>query len=300
MDDWLRGMQEKQPYDTTYIFRPQERWLIRERTKFSAESLRMLVLSEDGQSYGAAVADGGSFKQSIGVGYRSIALDIGTNLSAVKTGLGYDLNVFGNRIVFKHNFRFSYGMTGQAYSGTQELAVKAKDLAVLNVSAGAYYAFNGKRFSMPAALNQNFRQLKSAGSLLATIDARAIGLFIPEPETLGIPMDYSYMFILGLGGGYGYNWVPSEHWLIHLSLTGTVGFLKATGLSLTGRELIENAAGPPIIMTKGTAAVLYYVGNWYFGLFADGDSLTGFTTDDVTFFLRRVNANASLTAGVRF
>ena len=301
LDDWFRQQQEKQPYDTTYIYRPQERWLVRTRSRINGESLRLVVGADNGTSYGAAVSNGGEFYQSIGLGYRKLALNVQFHPFGQKTSFGYDFNVYGNRIGFNHHAGISYGMTGVAIEGSELTDIPANGIVCFNTSASAYYAFNGKRFSMPAAINQNFVQRKSAGSILATMQAQAFSLGFPNAASSGIPVQNVSVAIFGLGGGYGYNWVPSERWLIHLSLTETLGFLKSSWLTFNGEETLRHPGGPPVFMTRGHAAVLYYFGKWYTGITVDADDLLCLSGDDTMgYYLGRMNSNAFLSLGVRF
>ena len=52
VDEWLQKRQQKQPYDTTYIFRPQERWRLRTTAKVEGESVLLVAVTPDIDKYG--------------------------------------------------------------------------------------------------------------------------------------------------------------------------------------------------------------------------------------------------------
>ena len=102
-----------------------------------------------------------------------------------------------------------------------------------------------------------------------------------------------------LGGGYAYNFVPSENWLIHIGLTETVGFLNSSAAKIDGIEYGFKTEVPAFV-TKGSAAVLYYWGKWYTGVYANYDSTLYLGENNVAFLFSRDSYNANLTLGVRF
>ena len=295
----VRAQLFKKPYDTTYISRPQEKWILRTRSRLNEEKMHLLVGSEDGVLNGASISNGGEFSQKVGIGYRKLSVGIQLHPFGKKKSFGYDISILGNRIGINQSAGLSFGMSGKAISGDSEREINPEDVICLNASLSAYYAFNHKHFSMPAAINQSFRQRKSAGSVLATSRLCIMGLSFNNPDDIGLPVKQAGVQVFGLGGGYGYNWVPSEHWLIHASLTETVGFLNSSVLVMSGLN-ISHPGGPPVFMTKGDFTVMYYVGKCYLGFSANIDGMQCFGKDNSVYYLGRTNSNALLSAGIRF
>ena len=299
IDMLLKNNQARQVYDTTYIYRPQERFLIRTQSLFSTESL---VLEGQTATSGGFAIDGSSlfqYRQTIGIGYRSIVLDVGF-IPGKQKSAGLELKINGNRIGVSAGGSISFGMTGAYTQGGVTQPLPEMCLVGLHAYFNTYYAFNGKRFSMPAATNQNYRQRRSAGSPLATLSAQIYGT-APNPDILpDSPVSSILTSLLGLGGGYGYNWVPTDHWLIHLSLTETVGFLNNSVIRLHDESQIRFRQEVPVFVTAGNAAVLYYWRKWYFGLHVKADHLLFYGKKDLTFSVNRFNSVANLTVGVRF
>jgi hypothetical protein len=100
----------------------------------------------------------------------------------------------------------------------------------------AYWIFNYKRFSYPAAYSQSTNQRRSAGSMMAGFSySQHTVLFDPDrlPAVLGSQLDASLHFRkvrysdYGLTVGYGYNWVFARHWLANVSLLPTVAYKKS-------------------------------------------------------------------------
>jgi hypothetical protein len=100
----------------------------------------------------------------------------------------------------------------------------------------AYWIFNYKRFSYPAAYSQSTNQRRSTGSMMAGFSySQHTILFDPDrlPVALGDQLGPSLRFSkvrysdYGLTVGYGYNWVFAHNWLANLSLLPTLAYKKS-------------------------------------------------------------------------
>jgi hypothetical protein len=100
----------------------------------------------------------------------------------------------------------------------------------------AYWIFNYKRFSYPAAYSQSTNQRRSAGSMMAGFSySQHTVLFDPDrlPLALSSQLDESLRFSkvrysdYGLTVGYGYNWVFARNWLANVSLLPTIAYKKS-------------------------------------------------------------------------
>lgn len=300
VDGWLKKQQQKQPYDTTYIYRPQERWRLRTTAQLEGESAMMVAVVPDGDSYGLKLDRRLKYKHTVGVGYRNLIVDAGLSPIGGKYTFGGAMNIMGNRVGVTLEGGLSIGFNGVALTGGETTSNLPDDgFIMMNVGLSAYYAFNGKRFSMPAAMNQAFRQLRSAGSFLATFTTRTYGMMRNPDLTVAIQPEFACTGLIGLGGGYAYNFVPSEHWLVHAGLTETVGFLNSSYAKIEGTAY-DFKPEVPAFVTKGTLAVLYYWGKWYAGVYATFDSTIYMGAEDVAYLFSRGTQNANITLGVRF
>jgi len=96
----------------------------------------------------------------------------------------------------------------------------------------AYWIFNYKRFSYPAAFSQSTCQRRSAGSFMAgfAYSRHRIGLestvlkstTAEQEDFIHYVSDIKYRDY-NLSFGYGYNWVFHKNWLVNASLMPAVG-----------------------------------------------------------------------------
>jgi len=132
-------------------------------------------------------------------------------------------------------------------------------LKVLNVAG--YYTFNHRRFSYPAAFTQSYIQRRSAGSWLAGISYQGGSikttdeLKLRNPESPDVRI---YIGHLGIGGGYGYNWVLGKKWLLHFSLLPTFVVYNRNNMTVNDvRKEAEHIRFNMIFNER--AAVLYNI-----------------------------------------
>ena len=109
----------------------------------------------------------------------------------------------------------------------------------------AYYIFNHKRFSYPAAFSQSTQQKVSCGSWMAGMGYTRNSLDVDHErlqslidEHLGkntVALDSGLMIRnvsyndFNLSGGYAYNWVMAKDWLFAASLQGALAYKKSVG-----------------------------------------------------------------------
>lgn len=119
------------------------------------------------------------------------------------------------------------------------------------LSFSAYYVFNHRHFSYPAAYNQSTVQRKSCGSFMLGLgysqqhvkfdytelpntllgDESGSKLF-EELKFSGINYQYFY-----LSAGYAYNWVFARNCLLGVSVMPSVGYRKTRGERIKGNEV---------------------------------------------------------------
>lgn len=133
-------------------------------------------------------------------------------------GLSFIQNAWGLDIQRrKTSFAHGYFDASEVEGRTD---IKAGDISMTTVFVSAYYAFNNKKFSMPAALKQSYIQRKSAGAPLLYADFRYEDLLFNEDAYIvqaGGTKDIEICQI-ALGVGYGYNYTPNQgKLLLHIS-----------------------------------------------------------------------------------
>ena len=100
----------------------------------------------------------------------------------------------------------------------------------------AYWIFNDKRFSYPAAYSQSTNQRKSAGSLMAGFSYSQHNISFDYDKLPTEMRDQLHNALLfkkvkysdySLCLGYGYNWVFAKNWVSNLSLLPAIAYKKS-------------------------------------------------------------------------
>ena len=100
----------------------------------------------------------------------------------------------------------------------------------------AYWIFNHRKFSFPAAFSQSTNQRRSCGSLMAGFSYSKHNItfnraLLPQEMQAQIkaPLQFNKLKYTdyNLSLGYGYNWVFARNCLLNISLLPAIGFKKA-------------------------------------------------------------------------
>lgn len=100
----------------------------------------------------------------------------------------------------------------------------------------AYWIFNYKKFSYPAAYSQSTNQRRSAGSFMAgfsysqhkiSFDHEKLPPSILNQLNPNLRFSHIKYSDYSLGFGYGYNWVFAKNWVSNLSLLPGIGYKKS-------------------------------------------------------------------------
>ena len=252
-DSLLTARYWRSNIDTAYITRPQTKWTVKARLNFSGVDMEV-----DGVDMGTPFKSkiSAEYKSTVSVGINYLGLSIGLALNPAKLMGKYNdyelnLNSYGNRwgfdIIYQdaRNFRGWYQEEGYPRI---ELPEEALSVKLLNVNA--YYAFNHRRFSYPAAFSQSYIQRRSAGSFLLGISGQG-----QHTETKGEYTSTLKVTNIGIGAGYGFNWVPGRHWLIHLSALPTLTVYSNTSLRVNDTRIPLKYHFPEVIITTRLAVV---------------------------------------------
>lgn len=175
----------------------------------------------------------------------------------------FDLSIYSSRF----GVDLFYRRTGDAYKLRNANLGKNVDVSNLEgmsfdgVSAGitgvnAYYIFNHKRFSYPAAFSQSTVQKISCGSLIAgagytrnslTLDYQKLQNAIDGSCGYGVvKLDSSLMFDkadyhdISLSAGYAYNFVLPHHILLAVSGQAALAYKRSATRSATEHQAAFN------------------------------------------------------------
>ena len=261
----------KTKYDTNYVARPKEKWLFRLMGNQTGNYIHAKGTVNDVYSrYDLHT------KTNYTVGLEVNYCDIAATLSLNPAKIGGDYNDYEFNFEY-HGQKISFDIS---YLRATSLAgdIKLRDIDHLDedglrmneFNISAYYVFNDKRFSFPAALFQNYYQLRSAGSWLAGLSFQSGSIRTTDELKARSPMapEVHLTFAnVALGGGYGYNLVlgSRSQWLLHLSAMPSAVLYKHNRLTVNEHELKDHRLCFNMIFNERAALVYHFTPRYNVG-----------------------------------
>lgn len=226
MDSVLAARYYKIPYDTNYVVRPQGRLTLKVRMNQTGNSIHAKG-TVNGFYSKADLSTSHKTTFALAAVYRGIGVGFAVNPAKWKgiyKDYEFNLNYYSNRLSLDLSYQRSESLAGDIKGDRGEQHLLDEDLKMKVLNMVGYYAFNHRRFSFPAAFTQSYIQRQSAGSWLAGISYQ--GGSIETTDKLkernpNAPDVRIYLGHIGIGGGYGYNWVLGKKWLLHFSMLPT-------------------------------------------------------------------------------
>ena len=266
-DSLMASKYRKTTFDTIYISRPNARWTIKLRGNLSGAKLETID-HYDGNIYTTIAKASYRGTLSVAVAYRGVALGLALNpakLAGKSKDYEMNLNSYSNR----YGFDIVY-LSSKTYQGTMQIGNRLCNIpkGIINQEAlnvNAYYAFNFRKFSFPAAFSQSYIQRRSAGSWLIGGSFDASHTRINEDEIVGTQNMEIHITEMAIGGGYGYNWVPATGWLFHLSSLPTFVIFSHDNVKRDQEKTDMKYHFPSVIIT-GRGAINYSWRNKFLGL----------------------------------
>ena len=167
---------------------------------------------------------------SLGVSYLGFSLSAALNPAKLMGKYrDYELNFnsYGRRFGFDVIYQDAHNFTGwHDHEGMERIELTDGLLKVKTLNVNAFYVFNSRRFSYPAAFSQSYIQRQSAGSFLLAASGQGQHATLDWEQEMQLKMTN-----LALGAGYGYNYVPGQGWLLHISALPT--FIVYSNTSMT-------------------------------------------------------------------
>jgi hypothetical protein len=264
LNNKLSNKYYKTKYDTNYVARPKEKWLFRLLGNQTGNYIHAKGTVKDVYSkYDLHTKTNNTL--GLEVNYCDIAATISVNPAKIGGDYNdYELNFeyHGQQISFDINYQRANSLAGDIqFRDINHLDEDGLRMNVVNVSA--YYSFNHRRFSFPAALFQNYYQLRSAGSWLAGLSVQSGSIKTTDELKARSPLapEVHLTFAnVALGGGYGYNFVFGRHsqWLFHLSALPSVVLYKHNRLTVNGDELKDHRLCFNMIFNERAALVYHF------------------------------------------
>lgn len=255
VDSALAAKYMRTKYDTNYMSRPATKLILTGRLNFSGTRIRSEGLLDNQQRFKTRMDADFKTTVSVGVNYMGIGINLALN-PAKLAGKYHDFelnftkygNQWGGEVSYQDAKNFS-GWIDKEGEGEKDLPTENMQVRTLNVNF--YYAFNHRRFSYPAAFTQTYIQRRSAGSfLLAASYQGQWGNAEADGHSLSLRLNN-----IGIGAGYGYNCVPSEKWLLHISALPTFIVHSNTSAAMDEKDAPLHYHFPEVIITSRGAVI---------------------------------------------
>ena len=250
--------------DSTYIARPTTKWTLTARINETGTNIEAKGM-DDGHHFTSVMEAAMKGTCSVGVGYLGFSLNVAIN-PAKMLGKYHDyelsLNSYGKRIGFNFVYQDAKNFTGwHDYEGMERVNLPDGLLKVKTLNLNAFYVFNSRRFSYPAAFTQSYIQRRSAGSFLMAFSGQGQHATFDDGEQ----EMHLKMTNIGLGAGYGYNFVPGKGWLLHISALPTFIVYSKTSMTFDNTRIPLTYHFPETIIT-GRGSVVHLWRNKFVGM----------------------------------
>ncbi len=263
VDSILSVKYHKGNIDTAYITRPKTKWTITARINLSGSKIESEGI-DNGQHFKSEMTADYKSTLSMGVSYLGFSLNMSLNPAKMMGKYrDYELNInsYGKRFGWDFIYQDAHNFTGwHDHEGMERIELPADMLSVKTLNLNAYYAFNSRRFSYPAAFSQSYIQRRSAGSFLLAASGMWQNANLEWDQKMELKMTN-----IGIGAGYGYNYVPAEGWLLHISGLPTFIVYSHTSMNFGDTRVPLHYHFPEVIIT-GRGAVIRQTRNLFYGL----------------------------------
>ncbi len=263
VDSMLTVNYRKGDINTAYITRPATKWTVTARMNVSGSKIEAEGI-DNGLHFKSEMEANRKATLSVGVSY--LGLSLNTSLNPAKlTGKYRDFelnfNSYGRRFGFDVIYQDAKNFKGwHDHDGMDRIELPDGLLSVKTLNLNAFYVFNSRRFSYPAAFSQSYIQRKSAGSFLLAASGMGQHASLDWEQEMQLKMAN-----ISIGAGYGYNYVPSQSWLLHISALPTFIVYSNTSMTFGDTRIPLHYHFPETIIT-GRGAVVHQWGNKFLGL----------------------------------
>lgn len=274
-------------YDTVYIGRPTQPLTLKVRTSVSGNEFK--VKSHGEESGSGTLKSDHKATLVLGASWRGLTAGVAVNpahLSGKNKDFEINLNAYTNRYGLDVVYQDTRTLSGNVRFGDWGGHLDKDVLRMKMININGYYAFNGRKFSYPAAFTQSYIQKRSAGSWLAGFSYMGGSLKTTGHKTMERLSKYRvYVGYFGLGGGYGYNWVALRgRLLMHISALPTVVIGNYNNVKLNDERRDMDTKFPNFILAERGAVVYNFSEKWFVaGTFVATNSLLDDDETEINF-----------------
>ena len=270
LDSALTARYYRTPYDTNFVIRPEGKLTLKLRLNQTGNDFHAKGTVNDVYSE-ADLKTSHKTTMSIGASYRGISAAVAINPAKMK-GLykdyEFNLNYYSSRLSLDFSYQRSETLAGDFTGDRGDLRLESGEalLKVLNIAG--YYTFNHRRFSYPAAFTQSYIQRRSAGSWLVGFSYQGGSIKTNDelkersPNAPDVSINVGH---IGIGGGYGYNWVLGKRWLLHFSMMPTFVVYNRNKFTTNGERKKAKNMRFNMIFNEHVAVVRHFSSRYYLG-----------------------------------
>lgn len=262
---------KKITYDTLYIQKPPYDWTIRLRFTGNESSIRLKGDIDD-KDVLCKLAAHINATVGMGINYKGLGVGLSVNSKMFNKENRKDINLgirfYSSRFGIEALYQSTKTYSGNVKINGTEYPTQSGEIDYNSLTFDAYYVFNHKHFSFPAAFTQSYIQRRSSGSIMLGASA-----LLGEFKTIydGNDPDYIHyrtgLNLLAIGAGYGYNIVLGKHFLIHFSLVPNIIIINGTHCSANNKSRQTDKSFPDFIITGRNAFV--YTNKRFFASFTN-------------------------------
>ena len=251
-------------FDTTYVQRDRYAAQVQLYNTHFLQLIRLTGTDAEGHSQSLVFSPAHSVKIGPYVTWHGISLGYSFGVvpdrygskatewtvAAYNSKVGFDFSYVASRGNF--NLLRASGISGVDNAQIKEVRFPAMRTHTLAINA--YYVFNYRHFSYPAAFSLSTVQLRSAGSWLlgARYDDQALHFDAERTASLfkslspkaelneALRIDKINYRQLAISLGYAYNWVPWKGWLLSGGAAPALGYKYQRGETFSTQSLWRN------------------------------------------------------------
>ncbi|MBR5084908.1 MAG: DUF4421 family protein [Prevotella sp.] len=258
-------------YDTNYVVRPEGKLTLKVRINQTGNDLHAKGTVNDIYSK-ADLSTSHKTTFSIAGIYRGIGVGMAINPAKWKgiyKDYEFNLNYYSSSFSLDFSYQRSESLAGDIHRGNNLQRLESGDIILKVVNLAGYYTFNHRRFSFPAAFTQSYIQRHSAGSWLAGISYQGGSietsdeLMAKNPNAPDVSIRIGH---IGIGGGYGYNWVLGKKWLLHFSMLPTFVVYNRNKFIMNGERKEAKRMRFNMIFNERAAIVRNFSSRYFAGI----------------------------------
>lgn len=259
------------PYDSDYVVRPEGKLTLKVRMNQTGNSFHAKG-TINGVHSKADLSTSHKTTFSVAGIYRGIGIGVAINpykWGGMYKDYEFNLNYYSSRLSLDFSYQRSESLAGDIRRDDEIGRLESDDVTLKFVNLAGYYSFNHRRFSFPAAFTQSYIQLRSAGSWLAGISYQGGSIKTNDelktrnPNAPDVSIGVGH---IGIGGGYGYNWVLGKKWLLHFSMMPTFVVYNRNKFTVNGERKVAKHVRFNMIFNERVAIVHNFSSRYFAGV----------------------------------